>query len=61
MKTSKPVPLQETADYIRKRAEIQASINSSIITPMSGEAWKKTAEEKRELKHVKKLYKQTLK
>jgi hypothetical protein len=61
MKNSKPTPLQETADYLRKRTEIQASINSSVITPMSGEAWEKTEEEKRQLKHVKKLYKQTLK
>ena len=46
-----------TADVLRKRAEIKRIINSSVITPMSAEAWKKTDEEKRELKHMKKLYK----
>jgi hypothetical protein len=46
-----------TADVLRKRAEVKRIINSSVITPMSGEAWKKTDEEKRELKLMKKLYK----
>ena len=46
-----------TADVLRKRAEVKRIINSSVITPMSAEAWKKTDEEKRELKHMKKLYK----
>lgn len=46
-----------TADVLRKRAEVKRIINSTVITPMSGEAWKKTDEEKRELKHMKKLYK----
>ena len=45
-----------TADVLRKRAELKRIINSSVITPMSGEAWKKTDEEKRELKLMKKLY-----
>lgn len=50
-----------TADVLRKRAELKVIINSNVITPMSGEAWKKTDEEKRALKHVKKLYKTTQK
>lgn len=59
MKNSTPTPLQETADYLRKRAAIQSEINSSTYDPstMSFEKYKKTSEERRELKHIKKLFK----
>jgi hypothetical protein len=59
MKNSTPVQLQETADYIRKRAAIQSEINSLVYNPktMSFEKYAKTAEEKRALKHIKSLTK----
>lgn len=47
----------ETADVLRKRAELKRLINSNVYKPEGGERWKKTEEEKRELKHIKNLYK----
>lgn len=54
--------ITETADYLRKRAMIQSEINSSVYDPktMSFEKYAKSAEEKRELKHLKRLYRASL-
>jgi hypothetical protein len=49
----------ETSDYIRKRMDIIREINKTVYDPktMSFEKHAKTEEDRRALKHIKKLFK----
>jgi hypothetical protein len=49
----------ETAEYLRRRADLMREINSTVYDPksMSFEKYRKDAEERRALKHIKKLTK----
>lgn len=57
-KSSKPIRVQDTAEYQQRRAQIQAEINSNPVV-IDKECFKKSTMEKLKLKELKKAYKLT--